>query len=261
MVLRAQAHGFRSMGAGFRGAIHAAAGEPENRASFTGIAVRWRWWTAVPVIAAPVIVAPVTVAQSLWPRSSSHHRLEEFGRPARLRFLRRGTPFSPCAGAALRFGPLGFLREPHGASRSQVLMSFGAVLEGPSGPSGGGLLVGASPRGPPRPGKALQARAVGPAFPPAPEAGAEGLGCWFVRTRRAGTRSRKGPPVLLRPAPYRQVWRHCRRGLGGSPARVSRAESATAHEASGRALPRVRSSGHPPPAPGASFCCGIGFGH
>jgi len=191
----------------------------------------------------------------LRPRSSSHHRLEEFGRPARLRFLRRGTPFSPCAGAALRFGPLGLPREPHGASRFQALMSFGAVLEGPSGSSGDGLPVGAGPRGPPRPGKALQARAVGPAFPPAPEAGAEGLGCWFVRTRRAGTRSRKGPPALLRPAPYRQVWRHSRRRLGGSPARISRAESATAHEASGRALPRVRSSGHPPPAPGASFCC------
>ena len=103
----------------------------------------------------------------------------------------------------------------------------------------------------------LQARRVTLAFglviPPAPEAGAKDFGCRVARVRRAGTRLRKGPPILSGAAPYRQIRRSPPEERRVPPCRLRAAEPATAHEASGRAPPRARSSGHPPPAPGASF--------
>ena len=67
--------------------VHAANGDPGSCGPLTGIVARRRWWNA---------------ALAFFRR-----RLEGFGRPARLRVLRRGTTLPPCAGAALRSGLAG----------------------------------------------------------------------------------------------------------------------------------------------------------
>ena len=154
-------------------------------------------------------------------------RLEGFGRPARLRgSSAKGRRSLPARERRSGSGLAGLLSGSFAPAR-QALQAYAVEL------------------------------AFGLALPVAPGAGAEGYGCWFARARRAGTRPRKGPPVLSRSAPYRQVRRHRPRSGDLLPRGLRAAEPATAHEASGRALPRARGSGHPPPAPGASFYLGI----
>lgn len=107
-------------------------------------------------------------------------------------------------------------RAPSGAPRCQPLSGSPELRSGVRGAFrafGRRPPWGLGSRGPPRPGEALQVYGARLALPPTPGAGAEGFGCRFARTRRAGTRPRKGPPILSRPVPYRQV--RCRRPRSG----------------------------------------------
>ncbi len=223
------------------GVVHAAHGEPESGGPVTGIAAR-RWRDAA--------------------LASFRRRLEGFGRPARLRVLRLGGAVLSLRGSGAPVRACGVpLRELRGGrlfpGSSRAL---GVVPDAPSGASGG--LDGRGPCGvSPRPGKRFRRMrwglALGLAVPPAPGPGAEGFGCWFARVRRAGTRPRKGaadPLAVGAVSPGSVPPPEERRSL---PRGLRAAEPATAHEASGRAPPRARSSGHPPPAPGASFYWGI----
>ncbi len=198
-----------------------------------------------------------------WPRSAVGSK--DLVGPRASVFFGQGAPFSPCAGAALWFGPAGFLSGNFAGGGC-----FRALpepwkwclkrLRGLQAASTGGVLADFSPAR-----QALQAHAVGLCL------GA----CRAARARRRRRRLR----MLVCPSPSsgdaapqrgRPSSRgRCRiarfgataRGAEVPPARPSRAEPATAHEASGRALPRARSSGHPPPAPDASSYWGNHWGN
>jgi len=169
------------------GVARAASGEPESGGPGTGIAARRRWRNHGPGL----VPSPARrVREACAPPCSSAKGRRSL--PARER--RSGTGLrSSFAGAS------------RGATAPGLSRASEAVPEAPSGGSGG--LNGRGPRdlSPARP--VLQAPAVGFAFgfavSPASGAGAEGFGCRFARARRAGTRSRKGPPVLSRSAPDR----------------------------------------------------------
>ena len=100
--------------------------------------------------------------------------------------------------------------------------------------------------------RSLAAGAAKPVFPPAPEAVVERSGCWFVRPpeRRRGSllRGRRSERGRCRIARFDAA----ARSTGDSLPRAFRvAEPATAHEASGRALPGHGAAGilplHPTP--------------
>jgi len=188
------------------GVVHAAGGEPESGGPVTGVAAL-RWWRDAV-------------------QASFRRRLEGFGRPARLRVLRlRSAALSLRGnGVSIRVGgaPPGALQ---GAAAAGLSRALDAAPEAPSGGFQAAPRWDGSSRVSSGPGPRFRRMRWGrpwgwpcrPRPAPAPKASDAGS----PGSVRAGTRPRRGPPVLSRSAPYRQVRR--RRPRRGDPSRAASA--------------------------------------